>query len=143
MRGLVLWDSDMQDTFEARNEVEEKLLAAQEGQLSSEALISYLVDAQLFMPVKDSIGIEGFTSSDKAIPLTVKTEDNIEVLILFTSPDRSKGFLQEFPGYDGGLLAELKWVLERTGSGIGISINPDWPVGMDLEPEMVQQLKTN
>jgi len=143
MRGLVLWDSDMQDTFEARNEVEEKLLAAQEGQLSSEALISYLVDAQLFMPVKDSIGIEGFTSSDKAIPLTVKTEDNIEVLILFTSPDRSKGFLQDFPGYDGGLLAELKWVLERTGSGIGISINPDWPVGMDLEPDMVQQLKTN
>jgi hypothetical protein len=143
MRGLVLWDSDMQDTFEARNEVEEKLLAAQEGRLSSEALISYLVDAQLFMPVKDSIGIEGFTSSDKAIPLTLKTEDNIEVLILFTSPDRSKGFLQEFPGYDGGLLAELKWVLERTGSGIGISINPDWPVGMDLEPEMVQQLKTN
>jgi len=143
MRGLVLWDPDMQDTFEARNEVEEKLLAAQEGQLSSEALISYLVDAQLFMPVKDSIGIEGFTSSDKAIPLTVKTEDNIEVLILFTSPDRSKGFLQEFPGYDGGLLAELKWVLERTGSGIGISINPDWPVGMDLEPDMVQQLKTN
>jgi len=143
MRGLVLWDSDMQDTFEARNEVEEKLLAAQEGQLSSEALISYLVDAKLFMPVKDSIGIEGFTSSDKAIPLTVKTEDNIEVLILFTSPDRSKGFLQEFPGYDGGLLAELKWVLERTGSGIGISINPDWPVGMDLEPDMVQQLKTN
>ena len=133
----------MQDTFEARNEVEEKLLAAQEGQLSSEALISYLMDAQLFMPVKDSIGIEGFTASDKAIPLTVKTEDNIEVLILFTSPDRSKALLQEFPGYDGGLLAELKWVLERTGSGIGISINPDWPVGMDLEPDMVQQLRTN
>ena len=143
MRGLVLWDSDMQDTFEARNEVEEKLLAAQEGQLSSEALISYLVDAQLFMPVKDSIGIEGFTSSDKAIPLTLKTEDNIEVLILFTSPDRSKGFVQDFPGYDGGLLAEFKWVLERTGSGIGISINPDWPVGMDLEPDIIQQLKSN
>ena len=133
----------MQETFEARNEVEEKLLAAQEGQLSSEALMIYMMDAQLFMPVKDSIGIEGFTSSDKAVPLTLKSEDNVEVLILFTSPDRSKTFLQDFPGYDGGLLAEFKWVLERTGSGIGISINPDWPVGMDLEPEMIQQLKTN
>ena len=141
MRGLVLWDADMQETFEARNEVEEKLLAAQEGQMSSESLMQYLMDAQLFMPVKDSIGIEGFTSSDKAIPLTLKTEDNIEVLILFTSPDRSKGFVQDFPGYDGGLLTEFKWVLERTGSGIGISINPDWPVGMDLEPDMIQQLK--
>jgi hypothetical protein len=143
MRGLVLWDADMQETFEARNEVEEKLLAAQEGQMSSESLMQYLMDAQLFMPVKDSIGIEGFTSSDKAIPLTLKTEDNIEVLILFTSPDRSKGFVQDFPGYDGGLLTEFKWVLERTGSGIGISINPDWPVGMDLEPDMIQQLKSN
>ena len=133
----------MQEQFEARNEVEEKLLSAQEGQLTSEALMQYMMDAQLFMPVKDAIGIEGFTSSDKAVPLTLKTEDNIEVLILFTSPDRSKEFLQEFPGYDGGLLAEFKWVLERTGSGIGISINPDWPVGMDLEPEMIQQLKSN
>ena len=131
----------MQDTFEARNEVEEKLLSAQEGQLSSDALMEYMLDAQLFMPVKDSIGIEGFTSSDKAVPLTLKTEDNIEVLILFTSPDRSRTFLQDFPGYDGGLLTDFKWVLERTS--IGISINPDWPVGMDLEPEMIQQLKTN
>ena len=133
----------MQETFEARNEVEEKLLSAQEGQLTSEALMQYIMDAQLFMPVKDSIGIEGFTSSDKAVPLTLKTEDNVEVLVLFTSPDRSKVFLQDFPGYDGGLLAEFNWVLERTGSGIGISINPDWPVGMDLEPEMIQQLKSN
>ena len=95
------------------------------------------------MPVKDSIGIEGFTSSDKAVPLTLKTEDDVEVLILFTSPDRAKAFVGEFPGYEGGLLAEFSWVLERTGSGIGISINPDWPVGFDLEPEMVQQLKSN
>ena len=59
--------------------------------------MQYLMDTQVFMPVKDSIGIEGFTSSDKAIPLTLKTEDEIEVLILFTSPERSKEFVQEFP----------------------------------------------
>jgi hypothetical protein len=133
----------MQDTFETRNEVEEKLLAAQEGQMSSEAFMEYLMETQVFMPVKDSIGIEGFTSSDKAIPLTLKTEDNIEVLVLFTSPDRSKEFVQDFPGYEGGLLAEFKWILERAGTGIGISINPNWPVGIDLEPDMVQQLKSN
>jgi len=133
----------MQDAFEARNELEENLLAAQDGQMSSDEFMKYLMDTQVFMPVKDSIGIEGFTSSDKAVPLTLKTEDGVEVLILFTSPDRSKEFVQDFPGYDGGLLAEFKWVLERTGSGIGISINPNWPVGMDLEPEMIEQLKSN
>jgi hypothetical protein len=133
----------MHDSFDARNELEKNLLAAQEGQMASEAFMDYLMDTQVFMPIKDSIGIEGFTSSTSAIPLTLKSEDNIEVLILFTSPERAKEFVQEFPGYEGGLLAEFSWVLERTGSGIGISINPNWPVGMDLEPEMVQQLKSN
>ena len=133
----------MHDQFETRNELEEKLLAAQEGTMGSEDFMTYLMDAQVFMPVKDSIGIEGFTSSDKAVPMTLKTEDNIEVLILFSSPDRSSEFMQDFPGYDGGLLAEFKWVLERLSGGVGISINPGWPVGMDMEAEMVQQLKNN
>lgn len=133
----------MQNQFETRNELEEKILAAQEGTLSGEDFMAYLMDTQIFMPVKDSIEIEGFTSSDKAVPMTLKTEDDVEVLILFSSPDRSKQFMKEFPGYDGGLLPEFKWVLERIGSGIGVSINPDWPVGMDMEPEMIQQLKNH
>ena len=133
----------MQDQFETRNELEKKLLAAQEGSLSGEAFMEYLMDTQVFMPVKDSIGIEGFTSSDKAIPMTLKSEDDVEVLILFSSPDRSKQFMKEFPGYDGGLLAEFKWVLERVGGGVAVSINPGWPVGMDMEPEMIQQLKNH
>lgn len=133
----------MHDSFDARNELEEKLLAAQEGQLTSEEFLRYLLDTQVFMPVKDSIGIGGFTASNRAVPLTLRSEDNVEVLILFTSPERAKDFVSEFPGYEGGLLAEFSWVLERTGSGIGISINPNWPVGFDLEPEMVQHLKSN
>ena len=133
----------MHATFESRNELEEKLMAAQEGQLPGDEFMQYLMDTQLFIPVKDSIGIEGFTASDKAVPLTMKAEDGVEILIMFTSPERAKVFLQDYPGYEGGLLVEFKWVLERTGSGIGISINPDWPVGMDLEPEMVRQLREN
>ena len=37
---------------------------------------------------------------------------------------------------------ETRNELERAGSGIG-SINPNWPVDMDLEPDMVQHLKSN
>ena len=143
MRGFIIWYLLMPDNFETRNELEENLLAAQESTMQSEDFMKYLMDAQVFMPVKDSIGIEGFTSSDKAVPMTLKSEDNVEVLILFSSPDRSKVFMQDYPGYDGGLLAEFKWVLERVGGSVGISINPDWPVGFDMEPEMVQQLKNN
>jgi shikimate 5-dehydrogenase len=133
----------MSESFEARNELEQKLMAAQEGGLSESEFMRYLLEAQVFMPVRDSINIAGFTGSNKAIPLTLNTEDAAEVLVLFTSPERAKDFVQDYPGYEGGLLVEFKWVLERTGSGVGISINPNWPVGMDMEAEMVQQLKLN
>jgi hypothetical protein len=133
----------MHERFEARNELEQKLMAAQEGNLPESEFMHYLLEAQVFMPVRDSIGIAGFTGSNRAIPLTLNTEDAAEVLVLFTSPDRAKGFVQDFPGYEGGLLVEFKWVLERTGNDVGISLNPNWPVGMDMEPEMVQQLKRN
>jgi shikimate 5-dehydrogenase len=133
----------MPESFEARNELEQKLMAAQEGSLPESEFMHYLLEAQVFMPVRDSINIAGFTGSNKAIPLTLNTEDAAEVLVLFTSPERAKDFVQDYPGYEGGLLVEFKWVLERTGSGVGISINPNWPVGMDMEAEMVQQLKLN
>jgi hypothetical protein len=133
----------MTERFEARNELEHKLMEAQEGNLSEGEFMQFLLEAQVFMPVRDAIGIAGFTGSSKAIPLTLNTEDALEVLVLFSSPERAKAFVQDFPGYEGGLLVEFKWVLERTGSGVGISLNPNWPVGMDLEPETVQQLKHN
>ena len=133
----------MPESFEARNELEQKLMEAQEGSLPESEFMDYLLEAQVFMPVRDSINIAGFTGSNKAIPLTLHTDDALEVLVLFTSPERAKNFVQDYPGYEGGLLVEFKWVLERTGSGVGISLNPTWPVGMDLEAEMVQRLRTN
>ena len=133
----------MTEQFEARNELEHKLMQAQEGNLPEGEFMQYLLEAQVFMPVRDAIGIVGFTGSTKAIPLTLNTEDALEVLVLFSSPERAKEFLQDFPGYEGGLLVDFKWVLDRAGSGVGISLNPNWPVGMDLEPETVRQLKQN
>jgi hypothetical protein len=133
----------MREPFEARNELEQKLMAAQEGSLPESEFMHYLLEAQVFMPVRDSINIAGFTGGNKAVPLTLHTEDAVEVLVLFTSPDRARNFMQDYPGYEGGLLVEFKWVLERTGSGVGISLNPTWPVGMDLEAEMVQHLRSN
>ena len=133
----------MPERFEARNELEQKLMAAQEGSLPESEFMHYLLEAQVFMPVRDSINIVGFSGSDKAMPLTLHTEDALEALVLFTSPERAKHFVQDHPGYEGGLLVEFKWVLERTGSDVGISLNPTWAVGMDLEAEMIQQLRSN
>lgn len=130
----------MNQAFEPRNDLEQRLQAAQEGTIAGDAFMQYLLTAQVFMPVEDRLGIGGFQDSAKARPLTVQAEDGTEVLILFTSPERAKSFVKDFPGYQGGLLTDFKWVLEKTGSGHGISLNPGWDVGIDMEPEMVEQL---
>lgn len=133
--------ASMNEPFEPRNDLEGQLLAAQEGQVSEDAFMEQLMASQVFMPVRDDgAGIANFQRSDKAVPLTLDSEDGGQVLILFTSPERAKSFLEDFPGYDGGLLAEFTWVLERMGSGVGISLNPGWPVGIDMESQMVAQL---
>ena len=129
------------EPFEPRNEVEQQLAAAQDGSIGGEDFMHYLLGAQLFMPVQDEThGIKGFQRNDKAVPLTLESEDGAQVLILFTSPERAKPFLVDFPDYTGGLLAEFSWILERVGSGYGVAINPGWSVGIDMDPEMVDQI---
>jgi hypothetical protein len=131
----------MADTFIPHNDLEEKLVAAQEGRLESDVFMHQLLDQQLFMPVQDEASeIQGFQKSTQAKPLTIQAEDGSSVLVLFTSPERAKPFLQDFPDYQGGLLSEFSWILERIGSGVAIAINPGIEFGIDLEAETVMQL---
>ncbi len=131
------------EPFEARNSLEQDLVAAQEGRLASDVFMERLMDAQVFMPVRDSINRLGIQISTQADPLRIKREDGVEVLVLFTSPERAKPFVANYAGFSGGLLAEWRWVIERVGVGIGIALNPGWSVGFDLDPEDVASLIPN
>lgn len=127
--------------FEPKNDLEHKLLAAANGEMSSDDLIDGLLDAQVFMPVEDDAsGIQGFQRSTAARPLVVEDEEGTHVLLLFSSPERSRIISGEFPDFGGGLLTDLRWVLERIDAGAGVSINPGWDVGIDLEPDVVSRL---
>lgn len=124
-----------------RNDLERQLYAAQLGQTPSEVFMQQLVAAQVFMPVRDDTAPGGIQRSTRAQPLVVQDPSGIPVLVLFTSPERAKPFLQHYPEFRGGLLTEFRWVLERMEPGFGIVINPGDELGIDLEPELVQQLR--
>ena len=128
------------EDFDPRNDLERRLLAMHQGRLAPEKFMRSLLDSQLFMPVKDQLGIGGFQASQRAVPLSLEDEDGVTVLILFTSPERAKTFVQDFPGFGGGILEDLKWVLQKMGGGYGIAINPGWEVSIDLDPDTVTQL---
>jgi hypothetical protein len=130
----------MIENFEPRNELERQLVAAQEGLLETESLMDTLLVSQVFLPLRDDDKIKGFQRQTRAEPLSVTSEDGEPVLVVFSSPDRAKPFVRDFPGYDGGLLAEFIWVLEKMGTGYAIALNPGWEVGMDLAPPTVAAL---
>ena len=132
---------------ENSTDVNQLLNQAIEGQIEVDVFMSQLLETQIFMPVTDPAEGEGdtpagFQKTDKAVPLTLETEDGFSVMILFSDPQQSKTFLKEFPEYTGGFIAEVPWMLERLGEGMGFSLNPGLENGIDFDPETVRQLLT-
>ncbi len=126
--------------FSAENELEKKLIQAQNGEIDGETFLKEMLEMQVFMPIKDKHGIAGFQDSKQATPLSFKDDDGTEMVILFTSPERAKVFVKDYPGYDGGLLEDFKWVIERIGGGYGVILNPGYEVGLELEANMLEAL---
>lgn len=128
-------------TFVPHNPLEEQLLAVHGGSLDPETFVRDLVEQSLFMPVRDEKHpIAGFQRTTQAEPLVVEDADGERVLVIFTSPERAKPFVADYPGYSGGLLTEFSWLLRRLGGGVPIALNPGWDVGMDFDADMVGHL---
>ena len=130
----------MSDDFHPHNELERQLIAAQEGRIPPEAFLEVLMGSEVFMPIYERHQIGGLQVNTEAQPLKLQDEDGREVLVLFTSPERAKAFVRDFPGYGGGLVAEFTWILVKLGVGFGITLNPDQPYGMDFEAQDLAQL---
>ena len=124
-----------------RNELERRLHLAQTGELPPEQFMRELIGAQVFLPVQDEKhDIAGFVASSRAKPLVLEGEGGSPALVVFTSPDRGKDFLAGYPDYRGGLLTELKWVLQRMGQGCALVLNPGCELGIDIDPQTVQAM---
>jgi hypothetical protein len=124
-----------------RNEVERLLADLAQGRIAPEDFAKQLLDLQVFMPVKDDKHqIMGFQTSTKAEPLVIEDEDGTKVLVTFSAPERAKVLAAEFPGYSGGLLTEMSWILRRMGANMGLSINPGMELGFDFDADMVAML---
>jgi hypothetical protein len=125
----------------ARNEVERLLSEMEQGSLDPETFARQLLAHQVFMPIKDEKHqIAGFQLSTKADPLVIEDDEGNRVFIVFPSPERAKEFTNEFPGYGGGLLTDVAWIVQRMGADMGLSINPGQDPGFDFDVDMVAML---
>ena len=124
-----------------KNDLEYLLTELHNGSLDPETFAQRLLELQVFMPVKDEKhAIAGFQRSTQAEPLILEADDGTAVLVLFSSPERAKAFMNDIPGYSGGLLTEFSWVLRRMADDVGIALNPDIELGMDFDTDMIAML---
>ncbi len=118
--------------FTPQNELEQQLQQAQNGQLAPERFFQTLLAAPLYMPM------EGRAPGQ---PLMVEDEEGTRVLMLFTSPERARPFIADYPEYaETGVQEALPAILARLGAEVGVSLNPGAPLGFDLGPEQVREL---
>lgn len=128
-------------SFVPHNTPEHQLVAVHAGELDPEDFARALLDQQIFMPVRDEKNaIQGFQRSTQAEPLIIEDEDGARVLVVFTSPDRAKPFVEHFPDFKGGLLVEFSWLLRRIGGGVPVALNVGWDIGMDFDADMIGHL---
>ena len=98
----------MTEEFEPRNELEQSLLAAQEENISSDDLLNILMTSQVFMLVQDEKpSLRNIPRSTRAQPLVLTAEDSTPILVLFSSPERAREFISDYPGFGGGILTEF------------------------------------
>lgn len=128
-------------SFVPHNTLEQQLVAVHAGELDIEDFARQLLNQQIFMPVRDEKNaIQGFQRSTQAEPLIVEDEDGERVLVVFTSPDRAKPFVEHFPDFKGGILVEFSWLLRRIGGGVPIAFNAGWEIGIDFDADMIGHL---
>jgi hypothetical protein len=127
--------------FIPHNDLEKQLQEVHTGTMDVEDFVARLLHEQVFMPVKDEKhAIAGFQRTTHAEPLIIEDEGGNQVMVIFTSPERAKPFLEYFPDYKGGLLTEFSWVLRKIGGGFPLALNPGWEIGLDFDAEMVASL---
>jgi hypothetical protein len=128
-------------SFAPHNTLERQLAAMHAGELDPEDFARQLLDQQIFMPVRDEkTAIQGFQRSTQAEPLIIEDEAGTRVLVVFTSPDRAKPFVEHYPDFKGGILVEFSWLLRRIGGGVPIALNAGWEIGIDFDADMIAHL---
>ncbi len=122
--------------FEAKNLLEEKLLALYRGEIKLPDFLRILLDSQIVILLDKDINL-----SDPAPdidPLIITSLKGFIAAVAFTSIDRIGPFAAQFPDYRYALVVDALWFLQGTPDTIGFALNPGWQFGMEMPADGLQ-----
>ena len=126
--------------FEPLNELEVRLLQAQDGTLQAPEFLDSLLADQVFVLLDKPVGPDA--DWDESInPLVLTSEGDEPMFAIFSAVERASAWSEQLPQFENALQVEMRWLLSAISDGVGIVLNPGYDIGMEMIPDAITQLK--
>lgn len=126
--------------FTSQNALEECLVQAQAGEVSVGEFLELLLVSNVVVLLDNEI--KGDTWNNSSRPLILRSPTGRDVLALFSSLDRATPWSARMPEYKFALEAPFAWIIKSVGAQLGIVMNPGHPVGVEITPEQIAELRS-
>jgi len=130
----------MSSDFAPENELERQLVRAQQGGISLPQLLESFVASQVVALFDQD---PATVAQPQPSPLVISNSTGVPSLAVFTSLDRATPWTKKQPEFQFALLVDFGWLLKGIAPGVGLVVNPSWPVGFELSAAGVQQFRAD
>ncbi|GAB3063532.1 SseB family protein [Stenotrophomonas tumulicola] len=126
--------------FEPLNDLEVRLVQAQDGTLQAPEFLDSLLSDQVFVLLDKPVGPDA--DWDESInPLVLTSEADEPMFAVFSAIERAGMWSDQLPQFENALQVEVRWLLGAISDGVGLVLNPGFDIGMEMIPDAVVQLK--
>jgi hypothetical protein len=130
----------MTPLFEPSNDLERALVAALQNQLPVPAFVQTLQTSKIFV-LLDRAPAPGKVWDDSVAPMVLSNAGKTPFLAIFTAPERAGAWVKRQTAFGVGLSTDFAGLLQGMAPNLGLVINPGLPVGFELQPATVAQLR--
>ncbi|KAF1014807.1 MAG: hypothetical protein GAK31_02294 [Stenotrophomonas maltophilia] len=126
--------------FEPLNDLEVRLLQAQDGTLAAPDFLDGLLSNQVFVLLDTPVDAD--SEWDESItPLVLTAESGEPMFAVFSAVERALPWSEQLPQFENALQVDVVWLLGAMSEGVGIVLNPGFDLGMEMIPDAVVHLK--
>lgn len=132
-------NQDTGSDFSPLNELEQQMVAARHGDMSQDALLHHLLDAQIVVLMDQDIPDSGW--HDDIALLMLNNPTGTPVLAVFTTLERALPWSGGESPFQYAIHTDCGWLVQRMAPDIGMAVNPGSQLGFELPPSAIEQLK--
>lgn len=125
--------------FSPMNELEQRMVAAHQGELSQDALVHHLLDSQIVVLLDQDIPDTGW--HDDISLMMLNNPSGSPVLAVFTTLERALPWSGPESPFKFAIHTDCGWLVQRMAPDIGMAVNPGSQLGFELPASAIEQLK--